>query len=519
MSMESLFFRNFIRLYYLAQLKTFPVKKSNSLIRLLFLSMLWFACKKDKQTDPPPTPAEGTREQLTLDSVYLYAQQIYLWYDALPAMDAFNPRQYATGGDVLYNYQRELYAITQFKTNPITGQAYEYSGIPGHPKYSFITEESLTGGRKGTIDLNDKGDDFGLALSAASTTDVRIRIVHPASPAANAGLTRGMRVLAVNGTTVNSSSGAFMEAALNQPTITLTVEKTTGIPSTVTLTAKDYTSSAVLKTAVLDAEGQKVGYIAYSRFSAFNVTQAAIDQAFSQFATAGVTALVVDLRYNGGGYTQSAEYMVNQIAPATLNGKVMYIEYFNDLLQKGQAPILKEQLYRNSAGEPVMWNGHWATYADLDYTVAGNTFKFTSDGALNSIKQVVFIVSGSTASASELVINSLKPYLPVKLVGANTYGKPVGFFGIRIDKYTVYLSNFYMQNANGDGDYFHGMEVDIPATDDVRHDFGDPGETCLMSALNYIEGHPSGRIGKVEPVVHMGPAQFNGMIETRLRLR
>ncbi|UPK69574.1 S41 family peptidase [Chitinophaga filiformis] len=494
------------------------MKKKYSLVQLLFLSLLWFACKKDKQPDPPTPPAEGTREQLTTDSLYLYAKQIYLWYDAIPAIDVFKPRQYATGGNVLSNYQRELYAITQFKTNPQTGEAYEYSGVPGHPKYSFITEESLTGGRMGTIDLNDKGDDLGLGLSA-SGSEVRIRIVYPASPAAGAGLTRGMKVVAINGTPVNSSSGPFIEAALDKSTVTMTVEKTPGVPEIVNLTKRQYTSSAVLKTSILDAGTQKVGYIAYGRFSAYSVTKAAIDQAFAKFVTAGVTSLIVDLRYNGGGYTESAQYLANQIAPNSLDGKVMYVEYFNDLLQKGQAPILKEQLYRNSAGEPVMWNGHWATYADLDYTVAGNTFKFTSDGSLNSLKQVVFIVSGNTASASELVINSLKPYMPVKLVGARTYGKPVGFFGIKIDKYTVYLSNFYMQNANGDGNYFHGMDVDIPAEDDVRNDFGVPGETCVMSALNYIEGHPAGRVRPAEPVVHMGPVSFNGMIETRLKLR
>ncbi len=482
--------------------------------------MLLFACKKNNGSDPPPTPAEGSREQLTLDSLYLYAQQIYLWYDAIPAVDVFKPRQYATGSDVFYNYQRELYAITQFKINPLTGEPYEYSGFPNHPKYSFITEESLTGGRKGTIDLNDKGDDFGLGLSAAGDADVRINIVHPASPAANAGLTRGMKVLTVNGTTVNASSGSFIMAALDRATVTLTVEKSIGVPSTVTLTKADYTSSAVLKDTVLNAGGQKVGYIAYSRFSSLPVTQAAIDNAFSRFTTAGVTSLIVDLRYNGGGFTESAEYMINQIAPASLNGKVMYVEYFNNLLQNGQAPILKQQLYRDAQGNPVMWNDHWATYADLDFSVATNTFKFSDKGGLNTVKQVVFIVSGSTASASELVINSLKPHMPVKLVGANTYGKPVGFFGISIDKYTVYLSNFYMQNANGDGDYFHGMQVDIPAEDDIRHDFGDPGETCVMASLNYIKGHPSGlRTGPVEPVVHMGPASFNGMIESRLKLR
>nr|WP_236059898.1 S41 family peptidase [Chitinophaga rhizophila] len=328
-----------------------------------------------------------------------------------------------------------------------------------------------------------------------------------------------MKVLAINGTRVTPNSGAFIESALAQSTASLTVEKANGSTSTVTLTKKNYTTSAVLKSAILNAGAQKVGYIAYSRFSNFNVTKAALDQAFSQFTAAGVTAMVVDLRYNGGGYTQTAEYLANHIAPASLNGKVMYVEYFNDLLQNGKAPILKQQLYRNSAGELVMWNGHWATYADLDYSVAGNTFKFEDVGTLNTVKQVVFLVSNSTASASELVINSLKPHLPVKLVGQTTYGKPVGFFGLRIDKYTVYLSNFSMKNADGFGDFFHGLEVDIPASDDVTHDFGDPSETSLAAALNYIQGHPSGRSGEIRPVQHMGPPSFNGMIETRLKLR
>ncbi|QHS60936.1 PDZ domain-containing protein [Chitinophaga agri] len=495
------------------------MKKSNSLIQLLFLSMFWMACRKDHKSDPPPAPpAEGTREQLTLDSIYLYAQQVYLWYDALPAYDVFNPRQYATGGNLLSNYQRELYAMTQFKINDVTGEAYEYSGTPSHSKYSFITEESLDGGRQGTVDLNDKGDDLGIGLSANGNIDVRVRIVHPSSPAAAAGLTRGMKVTAINGTSVNVNSGSFIESALAQNSATLTIQRENGTTSTVTITRKNYSTTAVLKTAILDAGTQKVGYIAYSRFSNYSVTKAAIDQAFSQFTAAGVTALIVDLRYNGGGYTQTAEYMVNHIAPSSLNGKVMYTEYFNTLLQTGKAPILKQQLYRNSAGETVMWNGHLATYADLDYTVAGNTFKFEDVGTLNTVKQVVFIVSGSTASASELVINSLKPYMPVKLVGSITYGKPVGFFGLRIDKYTVYMSNFYMKNSAGFGDYFHGLEVDIPSFDDVTHDFGDPGEMCVMSALNYIEGHPAGRIGAMRQVVHMGPASFNGMIETRLKL-
>jgi C-terminal processing protease CtpA/Prc len=493
--------------------------KKNTFIQLLLLSTLFFACKKNKDTDTP-LPAEGSREQLTLDSIYLYAQQIYLWYGALPKYDVFKPREYATGGYVLNNYQRELYDLTQFQINPATGAAYEYSGTAGRPKYSFMVETTNPGGRIGAVDLLDKGDDFGLALSAIATNDVRIRYVNPASAAAVAGLTRGIKVLSMNGTTLTSGSVSFIESALSQSTVSLSVVNSTGTVSNVTLVKKNYTTSPVLKAQVINTASQKVGYIALSRFSILSNAETLIKAAFDQFAQQSVTALVIDLRYNGGGYTNTAGFLLDQIAPASLTGKVMYIEYFNDLLQQRKAPILKQQVYYDANGNTQQTGGHLATYADMDFTVAGNTYKFGTDGMLNTVKQVVFIVSGNTASASELVINSLKPHMPVKLVGRKTYGKPVGFFGIKIDAYTVYLSSFTMQNSKGEGDYYNGMEADIPATDDVSRDFGDEAESSLAAALNYINGHPTGeRTTTVNPVIHMGESSFNGMIESRLKLR
>ncbi|WP_343670385.1 S41 family peptidase [Chitinophaga sp.] len=494
--------------------------KQTILFALLSCATVFVACRKDHDTDTetPVSPTEGTREQFTLDSIYLYAKEIYLWYDALPDYTTFNPRQYATGSNVLTNYEKELYVITQLKTNPSTGYSYEYSGYAGTPKYSFIDDGSLTGGRLGTVSLADKGDDFGLSLSASS--DIRIRYVNPNSPAAQAGLQRGFKVTQINGTAVSTSNTSFIEAALNSNSISMTIVDNNGTTGKVNLTKSNYSTNPVMKDTVLTAGSQKVGYLAYSRFSVLSSSQTPLESAFSKFVASGVTSLIIDLRYNGGGYTTTAEELVNLIAPSTLNGKTMYTEYFNQLLQDGKAPILKQQVYLDANGNTVQYNGHTATYADLDYSVSGNTYKFSKAGSLNGVKQVVFIVSGNTASASELVINSLKPYLTVKLVGSQTYGKPVGFFGVKIDAYTVYMSNFYMQNANGDGDYFQGMTPDIAASDDVTHDFGDANETCIAAALSYLAG--SGRMGAataVAPIIHMGPVPFSGMIEDRLHTK
>src|SRR5690606_24971589 len=139
-------------------------------------------------------------------------------------------------------------------------------------------------------------------------------------------------------------------------------------------------------------------------------------------------------------------------------------------------------------GNPVYINNRPATYHDVDYSVAGNTEHFEKSGSLNSVQSVYVITTGNTASASELVINALKPYLPVKLVGTRTYGKPVGFFGISIDRYTLYLSSFHIRNANNEADYFEGFAPDIVAADDIRYDFGDPREESLAKALADITG-------------------------------
>jgi carboxyl-terminal processing protease len=175
----------------------------------------------------------------------------------------------------------------------------------------------------------------------------------------------------------------------------------------------------------------------------------------------------------------------------------MFTTYYNDYLQKitadqRKASILAHQPLLDDAGKLQTFttgvNGKYATYADLDYqsTSADNIEKFAKSGSLN-LSRVYFIVTGSTASASELTVNSLKPVMDVKLIGSTTYGKPVGFFPIRIDKVDMYIPEFETKNQLGTGGYYSGLTVDKEASEDLTKAWGDDSETLLAYALNYAK--------------------------------
>ncbi|UYQ93503.1 S41 family peptidase [Chitinophaga horti] len=483
-----------------------------------FLLVAANACKKGGDSKPDGggggAPATGTRTQLTLDSIYLYAKEVYLWYEALPSYAEFDPRKYVNESSELANLSRELYGITQLAVNPQTNRSYEYNEYaPAYSKYSYVTNrDGSTNGRMATVSLEERGEDFGFELAAILQNDIRVLYVNPASPAFLAGVVRGDRITAINNTNVTSSS-PLLTSAFNGNTMVLTVQKADGSSKTYNLTKAVYTSSPVLKSAVLTGN---VGYLALARFSRLSKARAGLDAAFASFAQKGVKKLIIDLRYNGGGYVNTADYLLNLIAPRTLNNKTTYIEYYNDLLRSDKAPILKYQpLYNEDGSLRKLDNGQVATYANVSFSVADNTMKFEKEGPLDGVTHVSFIVSRNTASASELTINALKPYLTVKTVGSKTYGKPVGFFAINIDKYAVYMSSFLIRNSVGFSDYFDGMTPDVPAQDDPRYDFGDPAEDGVKQALAVTT---NGRLAPAAPVETRFSPQVskveNGMIQT-----
>ncbi|MEO3407252.1 S41 family peptidase [Mucilaginibacter sp. CAU 1740] len=373
----------------------------------IILATLTVACKKSEPgLAEPVSPLTGTRTQFTLDSIYLYAKQVYLWNENLPDYNTFNPRvKYATYTSADEAFNEEVFDISQIAANPSTAQPYEVPVIAGVAKYSYITGYNGNGGS---------------------------------------------------------------QAAVVSPSL-----------------------DAVLKDTIINGS---IGYIALGSFPKLSTCKTALDAAFANLKTVNPTRLVIDLRYNGGGYVETAEYVANQVTSSALTGKVMFSEQYNTSLSAGNATILKNQTYYDANGNTVNYNGRTAIMADVDYTEAGNTHKFAKTGGLETVKDIYFITSGSTASASELLISAMKPYFNIKLVGGTTYGKPVGFFSVKVDVYSVYYSGFLIRNAAGWSDYFGGMPADVEVNAEEATVLGDPKEACLSAVLSLINGASSNSI-------------------------
>jgi carboxyl-terminal processing protease len=469
---------------------------------LLVVVLFAASCRKHDQEETKPLPGNREALGLLLDSVYLYAQQVYYWNKQLPTFSRFEPRSYANGGTGadLDHLRKELFDLTRFAVDPATGQSYEVHPYrTGQPKYSTIVDPGNPASYKpeelSPVDALKAGvGNYGLSLAAVGDNDIRVVTASKGGAAAGAGLKRGDRVQAVNDRSVTTNDAYYSYAAnaLSGATVKLEVaDGKSGVMKQVTLVNISYAPNPLYKEQLLDAGGEKIGYFAYERFTEELNTRTYLDPVFKRFAQQGVRTLIVDLRYNGGGFQNTCRYLANMIVPANADGQVMFKEYYNSLMQSGQATLLKQQYILDGGGNPVMVDGRAATLFDIDYSVAANTSKFEKTGGLAALKRVYFIVSGQTASASELLINSLKPYMDVRLIGVSyqggavkTYGKPVGFFDIAINRYKLYLSLYQNKNAKDEGDFFAGMPAEIAVKDDPRYDFGDVRDPAVHSVLH-----------------------------------
>lgn len=538
-------------------MKTNIWQRKTALLFAMLVIAAFAACKKSKvKPDPAPEPpSQGSnvkqtpttdRTQLTSDSLFLYAKEVYYWNDVLPSYDDFEPRKYGS------NLNSELFAITRYKVDPTTSKPYEYrTSNPNASKYSYIEDITTRNpvaalpNEQSDVDLEGNGNDVGIfsvsAIGVSATAyKLFILAVDKGSPADLFGLTRGTYITKINSTPIgNKASFETVERGVINANIygdpaSIYIEgvKTDGTTFATTLAKKSYKSSPVLKTNVITVGAKKIGYLAYARFSNEDNSFAALDAVFTDFSSKGVTDLVVDLRYNGGGYVNTAERLVNLIAPSTATG-VMYKEYYNSMMQNNKATILKNQPYLDANDKVQYKNGRVMNYyEDIDYSVARNTRSFSKRGNLTGVTNIVFIVSGNTASASELVINSLKPKMNVKLVGLQTYGKPIGFFPVRIqNKYDVFLSMFETKNSQDAGGYYTGMTPDVNLDKDFGdYDFGDPSEQLLAAAINVLAPQ-GGAVSAVSrnKVLNVSPGtdgvyslgkfdqhkEFIGMIENR----
>ena len=232
--------------------------------------------------------------------------------------------------------------------------------------------------------------------------------------------------------------------------------------------SKSGKTNPILKDTIIKWGGKKVGYIAYIQFlSSFDDS---LRNVFGRFKTNGVNELVVDLRYNGGGYVSSSDLMSNLIVKdiSARAGTVMNKKVYN--------ATYTEELNKSSGSSAFNTN-----------------FKFENNN-LGTLNRVFFLISNSSASASELVINNLKPFMDVILVGEHTYGKNVGSFTLTDSKnrwnYGLQPITFKIANAKDESNYGtkDGFLPNIAITDNVLpfKQLGDPYETVLNKALLFI---------------------------------
>lgn len=315
---------------------------------------------------------------------------------------------------------------------------------------------SLSNGmRFGLVRIQDTNQVFGY-----------VRYVVPNSPAESAGVERGMVFAQVDG--INLTDTNFIDLlSPQQYSIGLVELQNSQLVLTgdvIELTKTELTENPIHIAKTLDINGQSIGYLMYNAFR--SNFQAELNQVFGEFLADGVTDLVLDLRYNGGGSVETAKDLSSMIT-GQFNGDLFAVERFNE------------------------------NFTDIELFFDDETADGQSINNLN-LTRVFILTSGSSASASELVINALNPYIDVIQIGTNTVGKFQGSVLIYdspefVNKQNINITHFYalqplifeIENAEGFTGFDEGLTPDIEQPEDFFNlgVLGEASEPLLNRAL------------------------------------
>ncbi len=317
---------------------------------------------------------------------------------------------------------------------------------------------------------------FGIRLSYDSPSSrVFILDAFEGAPGLAAGMDRGGEILAIGTSTDNlqtvtslfAQGGAgAVSAALGPSTAgtsrVLRFRNAAGNETTTTVTKANFAIQPISPrygVQILDNGGTRTGYVNLRTF--IDTAEPQLRDAFLQFRDAGVTELVVDLRYNGGGLVRTAEL-------------------FADLLGRNRFASDVQSVTRFRPSKSSF----------------NETRNFQTQPQSVAPTRIAFITTGGSASASELVINAMIPYLDpdMALIGSNTFGKPVGQVGLDREACDdrIRIVAFATENAAGNADYFSGLAGSVAnscqAADDIALPLGDPGEASTARALGFLAG-------------------------------
>lgn len=438
----------------------------------VLLIILLANCKKDN-ISPPIVIKDAT---VVNKFVYNGLKDYYLWVDQVPNLAA--PK---------FAVKDSLNAFLNNYTDPqklFTDLLYKYRTVD---KWSFIVDDSkiIDNWIQGISET--MGFDFMLArIGSSGNVFGFVRYVYKGSPAEKTGLKRGDLFMKVNDqqlTETNYSSLLFnvLTYKLSLASVAANVISLNG--NSVTMTAIEMQENPIQLDTVMNVGNFKVGYLVYNGFNAdFDIQ---LNDVFKKFKDAGINKLVLDLRYNGGGSVQTAKYLASMIY-GTSTSKVFIKSQYNTGLQTD------------------IVSTYGAAFLIQNFTDKIDKTTKTAETPINTLNLTALyvITSDNTASASELLINGLKPYMQIFNVGINTAGKYVGSFTIKdwdADGNVNPNNNWAMQpivvkmaNSQGISDYVDGLVPDFSLEEDIVNlmRFGDQNETLLKAALNNIKGLP-----------------------------
>jgi carboxyl-terminal processing protease len=357
------------------------------ILPILLLLFITISCSKEDDNIPDDIEIQNF--------IWKGLNAYYFWQQDIPDLS-----------DQKFSSQEQLNSFLEDNSEP---EEFFYSMLNNYPttdKYSWIVddyialEQLLQQGISGVT-----GAEFGLVFETGSETDIYgyIRYIIPGSDAATKNIQRGDVFYAVDGTelTINNYRDLLFSASSY---ILNLADYNGGNPTSngqsVSLTKTEVQENPVFITKTFDVMGKKIGYLMYNGFtSAFNNE---LNNAFASLSSEGVTDLVLDFRYNPGGSVRTATYLSSMVTG----------QFTGELFTKEK------------------WNDKWQNYFDSSSpeSLINNFVNQTSDGsAINSLNlnDVVILTTGGSASASELVINGLNPYINVTTIGTKTEGKYV----------------------------------------------------------------------------------------------
>ncbi len=375
----------------------------------------------------------GTRQKLLA-----HMEDRYLWYQNLPELDLSSDK-YADLRELLEDLKKQPEDRFSTLVNAVTQQQRLNQGLSGSYGLRFAVRENL-----------DPSDD---------SVDLRIASVDDFGSVALAGIQRGDRIIGAQGVPIDDLGYEGFLDIFAEPGLgvrrTLQIRHPDGREQSYVITRTEHELNPVRKQTVFTHPdtGRQVGYVLIEEF--IRLTSDQLAQYRADYSWLGLDDLIIDLRYNGGGLVSASRDLASSIYGQSQSGDVYTTLRRND------------------------------KHDDENYSYLYRRY----DNAFDSFSRVFILTTGSTCSASEEVINGLKPFIEVITIGSVTCGKPYASrsYNLVPDLINVNVLDSRSVNALGEGDFDTGFTPTCEATDDPTLPYTDPEESLVSVALYYAE--------------------------------